>query len=524
MKTANPIVLATFCLLSFSLNAQLSGTYFINSNGGGDFFSLTSAMNAARTQGVSGLTTFRIAPGHVENNINVVDPIIGTSISNRIIIRSQNGNRGSVTLNDIFLHNTDFIEFRNLTLGDAGVPDEVMRISQCSHILVSNASIAQQKEGVSLSASDDVTFKNVKFAKQDNGYYEPAIHNSLATGSSQRLSIQSCQFTGDFGTAVIKLQSNGIQDLILEQNLFGNFKSPIVGGVFAYVFGDSYFLRNNYVADPYLSHTPYYQDGFRVHGIGSAVWDRTEIANNMISCGGIALTTTGNGNFNVWNNSTYSAYRSSLTVNCTAVDVRNNIFLSGRYDVTYHTGTFIQDWDNNMYTSNSYSSFFHVGLPSGGILPSTPYDLVGWRAFINGDYNSIETTDPGYSGYGDLHILDPGSYAIDNAVQLSSVTKDIDGEKRKSNPDIGADECSSKRAASPSTVATISTYPNPTDGMLFFEGLDGGAHPFELLDLGGRVVMNGMITHNALDLSQIGSGHYLLRLDENAEILRIHRY
>lgn len=62
-------------------------------------------------------------------------------------------------------------------------------------------------------------------------------------------------------------------------------------------------------------------------------------------------------------------------------------------------------------------------------------------------------------------------------------------------------------------------YPNPTNGQLFFHGVDlAQFEKYQVVDLQGRMVLNGLlISTNAIDLSGIDNGHYIIQLSSSTK-------
>lgn len=73
------------------------------------------------------------------------------------------------------------------------------------------------------------------------------------------------------------------------------------------------------------------------------------------------------------------------------------------------------------------------------------------------------------------------------------------------------------------TSSTISFYPNPAIDIITVNGLDTfSKHHFRVLDLSGKVVLNGALdTNNQFNVSNLHHGIYLLQIDDNKQVLKL---
>jgi len=100
-------------------NSQLSGSYTIGS--GGNYSTITDAVNALQTSGVNGPVVFNILPGTYGEQI-VIDSIPNVSSVNNVTFKSSTDLASSVVWGyfsdvspTISIHNTEFISFKYLT-------------------------------------------------------------------------------------------------------------------------------------------------------------------------------------------------------------------------------------------------------------------------------------------------------------------------------------------------------------------------------------------------------------------------
>ena len=123
-------------LYSALANAQLSGTYTINSDAtqNPNFTSFSAATEALHTQGVSGPVTFEVAPG-TYNEYVTLQVIEGASDTHRITFRGIGadnqqtvitGNAGYTENAMLTLNGTDYVTFENMTLTSTSTVNAVL--------------------------------------------------------------------------------------------------------------------------------------------------------------------------------------------------------------------------------------------------------------------------------------------------------------------------------------------------------------------------------------------------------------
>ena len=73
-------------------------------------------------------------------------------------------------------------------------------------------------------------------------------------------------------------------------------------------------------------------------------------------------------------------------------------------------------------------------------------------------------------------------------------------------------------------ASQISIYPNPTSGTLNLKGNDQFSR-FQILDVTGRVVLEGNSSQSSIEVTSFKNGIYLINfLDENAEIIESKKF
>lgn len=74
----------------------------------------------------------------------------------------------------------------------------------------------------------------------------------------------------------------------------------------------------------------------------------------------------------------------------------------------------------------------------------------------------------------------------------------------------------------PVTESKFYIYPNPTEGRVFIKGSKTAETPYELYSVTGRLIRFGILDDNSLNLADVASGVYLLRVGETVKKLLIH--
>ena len=181
MKTLATLGLS---ILTFGVFAQcnpLNGEYKIDKNGG-DYTSLTAAVEALKCGGVSGPVVFLLASDKYTDRIELSD-IKGTSFANTVSFESLSGSNSDVTISasspdqtyTIGINGASNIAFSNITLENKlGLTGNVVRLD---------------------GNAENVKFKNVVFdgsEKQTTGANSAVIY-ATSNGNKTGLSIEDCE-------------------------------------------------------------------------------------------------------------------------------------------------------------------------------------------------------------------------------------------------------------------------------------------------------------------------------------------
>jgi hypothetical protein len=160
---------------TLSLQAQLSGEYIIGT--GGDYTTISAAVNDLNQNGISASTTFKIKDG-VYNERVQIGQIVGVSATDTVVITSESGVPENVTISLdasnqtdnylIYLNQTERVTISNITFLTASnnFCSELVLASGASHNRVQNCNFLASNE-VSNTGHDYALVKTVQ-----DGFFE----------------------------------------------------------------------------------------------------------------------------------------------------------------------------------------------------------------------------------------------------------------------------------------------------------------------------------------------------------------
>ena len=198
--------------LNSTLAAPLSGNYIVGV-APSDFPNLTEALNAAKTRGISGRTSFLMKTGVYTGNYGI-DPIPGTSPTNTLNITSQSGNRDDVRFefsNDaanlqVFNISASFVNFRNVTIrqtnGILNAVNAVIRYNGSpANDSISNCVIWGPVFGVDGTSTQSyslyATGINTNRLIYENNYFKGSFYGAYLFGNNATYSIKNTEFIGN---------------------------------------------------------------------------------------------------------------------------------------------------------------------------------------------------------------------------------------------------------------------------------------------------------------------------------------
>ncbi|GJQ21533.1 MAG: hypothetical protein HBSIN02_18880 [Bacteroidia bacterium] len=441
------LVSACFILFATVANAQLSGTLTVGS--GGTYADLSSAFSAINSSGVSGTLVLSILGDFTEpgttaltrndltatNNVVIkpaasTSPVITVSGTDGIDINGAgyvtiDGSNSGGTSRDltikrsaqasgssvIYLHGSGTtITVKNCILGDAtNTPDYALRIEGPSNVVIQNNEI----HGI--------------------GNADGIIYFSSVNGSSNLISQNtiSGDQNGSSKAYGINLAAGG-GSMTISKNKFHVLKTsggPVISGIRERMGSGTLRIQNNFVGGGFVSSSS--SDYYLLDlGGGGA---KTVYHNTLL--------------LNAITGSPFDA--AALYVFDGTCDFRNNIVIN-TYDVAVSScinNSLLTAQDlatnyNNLYAPGSSNS---VGFDGQFQKFATLSNWQGWTG-VNPDPNSVSVSVSFSNSSNDFHLT--GGSNGDTQLRgtdalIATVTDDIDGDTRLSNPNgpyMGADE------------------------------------------------------------------------------------
>ncbi len=464
MKPGQTLLSVPLFLIASSLllHAQLSGDYVVGE--GGDFATLSAAVEKLNSVGVEGPTTFRILKGRYEEQVALVR-VSGAGPRNPIIIESDDEDPRSVTL--FYQH-----------LGSSANKNEhVIRVDSTDNVTVRNLTLENPGEiygtGLNVFKSRDVTLSNCIVAVTPEPRFSQPLNSCVFLFDASDMTVRGSSLSGGFGGVYASGLSDTTQSegIVIEDCQMSN-GAVGVGGVGislqrmsrAVIRRNSIEMRDGVGIGLQTCDGPHRVEANRItmrperFGSGINVFtaptprERSLFANNVIavvdgdtltSAVGITFSNVtktdilyntvhlSNGNTDRFQ-STGNLAASFATFGNDSLRIYNNIFtnLRGREAITYPIGNNFWEADNN----NIYTDGDLLGTFQGGRIPT----LDSLRRATGQEQNG-ESVLPCYSASDDLRTH---SATLDGAARpLPEVSRDIDGNPRDPvTPDIGAYE------------------------------------------------------------------------------------
>ena len=468
------------------VNAQLSGTYTINSNSSSspDYTSLSAAASAL-SAGVSGQVIFEIAPGTYEEYVTI-NQINGASASNRVIFRGMGADNQQVVITSnagytdnstIKLDGTDYITFENMTVtttsADKAVLMKVLGQTDCNHFYnmrfvgaVSNTNLDNDKDLVYYNDGEWICHDN-EFVGCDfvNGYIALYYQGHNIYTLHDGLLVENCTFTNQsFKGIYISFTDN----VIVRGNTVTNHEHDVLTNYHAM---DLMRIRYNCIIENNVMNVTRNSNYATVFETRPAMGTATEpviIRNNIIN-----FVCTVNSNYCVDlddSNSEY-VYFVNNTVKCSGTGECGNVIVEKNWqNLHVYNNLLVNETTGYVFrfqnaAENRFCDYNRVAFNGShvGRVGTTDYaTLSDWTAGTGFDAHSAMCT-PNFVGNNDLHITDATGLTVANP--LSYVTKDIDDQNRSATAlCAGADELASGTnlppvVANPVGNITFETYP-----------------------------------------------------------------
>lgn len=439
-----------------NIQTALNGTYTIGT--GGDYPTISDAVNALTQYGICSAVVFNILPGTYNEAINLAD-VNGSSAANTITFQSSTGINtdvlvtftGTSAINYVWqLNGADYVTIQNISLSNtaAATYGRVISIINTSENCVIHNNNITSITGSSSSAAGIYTTTNNNYLIISNnvirnGYYGIYFYgvgstNLLQNGQCLNNDIQDFYYYG--------LHAYYHNNLIVD----GNYVKTNATGTSTtqyplsinYADGASR-ISNNTVIDLRSSGTSY---GLRVYysdAVSAA--DPTLVYNNMVTIGG-GITTVYGGMYlyycaflHAYNNSVLITSGSTTnraayvygTSGTHSYVLKNNSLVN----ISGGSGTAVYVSPAALLTESSNNNYYSSGT-NLNYLGANIVDLAAWQAYFPNDVVSEGSV---YLSNTNLHSMSP---ALNNGgTPIAAVTTDIDGQLRSATtPDIGADE------------------------------------------------------------------------------------
>ena len=523
--------LLTLSLLFATLvNAQLSGTYTINSNSSQnpDYTSISAAASAL-SAGVSGQVIFEIATGTYEEYVTI-NEISGASATNRVIFRGMGAdnqqvvvtsNAGYTDNSTIKLSGADYVTFENMTVTTTSTGKARLLVfdGQCDYDRFENVRFV----GVEVPSNSSDNDKNLVHMNNGDGIVD---HDTQFVG---------CQFIN--GCIALYLQGKNMtlfnENVLIENCTFENqqFKSIYI------TFYNNVVLRGNTIVNANDFKTDYnaidifqcyngatieknvmnvtrttaYTTVFRVRPLVGTETNHVIIKNNIVN---LQANSSSYAFAIDYNDCAYIDFAHN-TLKCTGTGENINIFVQKNgTNFNFYNNLLVNTTNGYVFRFNNevssrvcdYNRIQYSGSHLGRFTTTDCATLADWTTATGFDSHSTMCT-PNFVGNNDLHITSADGLTVANP--LSYVTTDIDGQNRSATaPCAGADEFDD--GGGTTTVGTASFDDVTLGSNGYWTGEEGENEMFS----GGWIFTNyysqaysfwgGFTASNHTDLTQTG--------------------
>ncbi|MBO7459705.1 MAG: DUF4465 domain-containing protein [Bacteroidales bacterium] len=480
-------VLLTLSLLFATIvNAQLSGTYTINSNASQNpSYTSLSAAASALSAGVSGQVIFEIAPGTYEEYVTI-NEINGTSATNRVIFRGMGAdnqqvvvtsNAGYTDNSTIKINGADYVTFENMTVTTTSankarllVTDGQTDYNRFYNVrfvgAVSNNNLDGDKNLVYYTSGEWVCHDNEFVGCHfENGYIALYYQGKNIYTLNDGVLVENCTFLNQsFKSVYISFTDNAI----VRGNTITNHTHDVLTNYHAM---DLLRIRYNSIIENNVmnvTRNSNYATVFETRPAMGTADQPVIIRNNIIN-----FVCNANSSYCVDlddSNSEY-VYFVNNTVKCTGTSNCGSIFVEKNWqNLHIYNNLFVNECSGYVFrfgvaADNRFCDYNRIAFSGSyvGRLGSTDCaTLSDWTAASGFDAHSALCT-PNFVGNNDLHITSATGLTVANP--LSYVATDIDGQNRSATaPCAGADELASGAnlppvVANPISNITFETYP-----------------------------------------------------------------
>ena len=467
-------------------NAQLSGTYSINSNASQnpDYTSLSAAATALLA-GVSGPVVFEVAPGTYEEYVTI-EEIAGASESNRVTFRGMGAdnqqvvvtsNAGYTDNSTLKLNGTDYITFENMTITSTSANKARLLVTNgqtdYNHFYnmrfvgaVSTNNLDGDKNLVYYTDGEWVCHDNEFVGCHfENGYIALYYQGKNIYTLNDGVLVENCSFLNQsFKGVYISFTDHAI----VRGNIITNHTHDVLTNYHAM---DLLRIRYNSIIENNVMNVTRNSNYATVFETRPAMGTETEpiiIRNNIIN-----FVCNVNSSYCVDlddSNSEY-VYFVNNTVKCSGNSNCGSIFVEKNWqNLHIYNNLIVNECSGYVFrigaeAENRFCDYNRISFSGSylGRLGTTDYaTLADWTSATGFDTHSALCT-PQFVGGNDLHITDATGLTVANP--LAYVTKDIDDQDRSATaPCAGADELTSGAnlppvVANPINNITFETYP-----------------------------------------------------------------
>ena len=459
------LLLCLSLLIAAFANAQLSGTYSINSNASQnpDYTSFSAAASAL-SAGVSGQVIFEVAPGTYEEYVTI-NEISGANASNRVIFRGMGtdnqqvvitSNAGYTDNSTLKLNGADYVTFENMTLTTTSTAKAVLlrfngqvdydRFDNVRFVGVevpSNSS-DNDKNLVHMNNGDGVINHDTQFVGCQfvNGCTALYLQGKNMYQFNEGVTVENCTFENQQFKSIYITFYN---DLVVRGNTVVNandFKTDY-NAIDCFQCYNGAIFENNVMN---VTRTTSYATVFRIRPCVGTETNHVIIRNNIVN-----LQANSNSYaFAIDYNDCAYIYFAHNTLKCTGTGENINIFVQKNgTNFNFYNNLLVNETNGYVFRFNTdvasrvcdYNRIHFTGSHIGRFTTTDCATLSDWTAATGFDTHSALCT-PQFVGVNDLHITDASGLTVANP--LTYVPKDIDDQDRSATaPCAGADEFAS---------------------------------------------------------------------------------
>ncbi|MBI3142317.1 MAG: right-handed parallel beta-helix repeat-containing protein, partial [Bacteroidetes bacterium] len=411
-------------------HAQLSGNYTIGGSSA-SYSTVSAAVSALTTNGVSGPVTFSIADGTYSGQLSLGSGITGASSTNTILFKGASGDSSKVIITNsgsytIYSSGTDYVTFQDVTISTTGSSYNIYLSSGSNYnrfvncYLIGGTASSYASYNVYVYGSEYNELLNCRI---QNGYYGVYLYGN-GTGSS------AAKGNKIIGSTITQHYYYGVEsyyqrELVFNNNYIDSCSNNGYG--FMDYYGDKFEVMNNEIYGCYYGLYLYYHNQY-----GSST-DSSKFINNIVTNNmyyGLYSYYIPKCHFyhNVFDGG--SGNYSAVFQYCGASKVENNIFTGdGLYYGFYCYYSSSSDapttWDYNDYWFNNPDYF--------GVFENYAYTTFAALKSAYSNYNqNCVTVDPGFTSRKDGRTYAPG---LNNIGHNKYIKNDIDGNPRPNKND-----------------------------------------------------------------------------------------